>query len=143
MPSAGAPPLCNDLVLDAPPYFLKSDPGTAPAPEGGTIVDGTYFATGMTLYGQSLPDVSFGRDKFVISGSAWQEVSSPDDAPGGVNPDLHFTDSVATTGTSLTLSPTCPTGDDAQTVTYTAESGRLRLFILDHGAMFEGVFTRQ
>jgi hypothetical protein len=143
MPSAPPPPSCNDLVLDAPAFVLHSDPGAAPAATGGTIVDGTYFVTGATMYGQSLSDLPFGRHKAQISGSTWQEVESVDSEPGGVNPDEHRTFSLTSTGTSLTLSRSCPSGSETAVLQYSAEGSRLTVYVRDHGVVFANVFTRQ
>jgi hypothetical protein len=142
VPADPPPPPCNDLLLDAPPYVLTSAPGAAPAPTGGSIVDGTYFVTGATMYGQSFPDLPFGRHKVQISGASWQDAEGESE-PDGVNPDRYSTFSLTSAGTSLTLSRSCPAGSETMNLTYSAEEGRLTVFVLDRGVTFANVFTRQ
>jgi hypothetical protein len=99
---------CNDLLLDAPAVGFTYDLAAPPAPAGGTIADGTYFLTAQVLYQTaSGPTLPLGRTKAVIAGANWQEVSG-DPEPGSVNPDKRWTHELVATGTSLTLTPTCP-----------------------------------
>jgi len=143
--AAGQQPACNDLVLDAPDYAMSSDPGMQPAAKGGSIVDGTYFVMGTVWYGQAAGlDLPLGRAKFVLSGDTWEEVedldaSTEDDSH---EPTQHYTYTATTSGTSVTVVPTCPTAT-TQTFGYTAEGTSLTLHILDHGEPFDQKLERQ
>ena len=139
--AGGTTAVCNDLVADAPGFLLSNDPGPAPVAKGGTIVDGTYFATGETLYEtSSILAIDMGSAKVVISGSSWQEV---DGWPsGGVNPDKHVTATFSTSGTTLALNRTCPSATQ-EVVGFTADAQGFSLFGKDSGAAFGVVFARQ
>jgi hypothetical protein len=64
---------CNTLVLP-PQVTAMHSPSMAPTPTGGSIVDGTYVMTAMTVYdGKTGP---YGKYAFAadIGGSTWQVV---------------------------------------------------------------------
>jgi hypothetical protein len=134
---------CNDLVLDAPAVGFTYDLAAPPAPMGGTIADGTYFLTAQVLYETaSGPTFPLGRTKAVIAGTIWQEMSG-DPEPGSVNPDKRTTHALAATGTSLTLTRTCPSAGQLQSAPYTAEATRITLFVEDRAKTIGTVFTKQ
>jgi hypothetical protein len=139
--SAGEPslPPCNDLELDAPAFDMTNDPAPAPAPTGGEIADGTYFATAQILYDSDTPlTFEVGKVKIVIAGDVWQEASSD-----VANPNRHTTSKLSTSGTTLDLTRTCPTAGGTDVADYSADSDGFTLYVEDAGATFGTVFTRQ
>jgi hypothetical protein len=139
--AAGEPslPPCNDLELDAPTVNLTTDPDPAPAPTGGEIADGTYFATAEILYETaSSLTFEFGSAKVVIAGASWQEASAD-----VANPNRHTTSTLSTTGTTLDLTRTCPTAGVTESAEYSADGDGFTLYVEDGGETFATVFTRQ
>jgi hypothetical protein len=141
--SGGSAPLCNELELDAPAFEPSYDPDPAPAPEGGDIVDGTYFITGQIFYEMpSGPVIALGRTRIEIEGTEWQEVSG--DADGdGVNPDRHWTQTLSTSGTTLGLERTCPTAKATEFLEYTVEGETLIVYVEDANKTVGTIFTKQ
>ena len=109
-----APEVCNTLVNSAaviPVDQVASDP---PAPQGGTVVDGTYTQTSAVIYtGQGGPTGASGTTQTTlqVTGGTIQVVSTGDPATRTVT----FT----TSGTSLDSVDTCP-DTDTRPGTYTA-----------------------
>jgi hypothetical protein len=135
-------PVCNQLAEDAPTYSLTWDSGVAPIPEGGSIADGTYVLTRQTGYmATTLSAIEMGRLKVEITGSTWQQ--SEGILPYDVNPDQHSTYTSSTQGTKLTLTRTCPSAGQPETLGYTASADTLIMLVVDHGTTFESVLTRQ
>ena len=143
--SSGAPtgPVCNELALDAPPVDFSYDEAEAPEPTGGEIADGTYFLSAEIVYeAPPLPVVSFGRTQITIAGNVWQEVNG-DAEDDSNNPVRHSTSSLSASGTTLTLTRTCPSAGDPESAGYTATDTSLTLYIDDRGKSFGSVFTKQ
>jgi hypothetical protein len=138
--TGGTAAVCNDLVADAPNFQLTTDSGAAPAAKGGTIADGTYFATQEILYqtGASLT-VDMGSAKVVIAGSAWQEV---DGAMTGRSTNLSIAATFSTEGTTLTLNKTCPKVAK-ESYPFTADTQGFSFYGSDHGVAFAVTFARQ
>jgi hypothetical protein len=140
--AAGAAVKCNELFADATDVMLTTDPDDAPPPRGGTIADGTYYLTGQTWYGQSgqfsaaLPGV-----RVEIAGSIWQEVESNVD--NTIRPPRYRTNQLAVTGTTLTLTQTCPSAAAPKSMEYTFEGNVLTVYVVDAGATFGTTFERQ
>jgi hypothetical protein len=137
----GTAPVCNQLAEDAPTYGLTADPGAAPTPLGGIVVDGTYVLNRQTIYGMTLPATEMGRVKVEITGSTWQQAEAI--LPYDVNPDRHTTSTFSVQGTSLTMTRTCPSAGQPEISAYTADASSLTLFVVDHGMTAESVFTRR
>jgi hypothetical protein len=144
--AAGQAPACNQVVLDAPDFVMSMDPEMPPAAKGGTIVDGSYFLTGTTWYGQTGSDLPLGRAKFVIAGSTWEEVEDMDtsDEDDSLEPTRHFTFTATASGTSVTVVQTCPTRESpgSENFEYTAEGNTLTLYIVESGEHFAQVLER-
>ena len=64
--------MCNDIAIgNAQPIVRTVVEGSPPAPTGGTIVSGTYYATSSTVYHQSsqcaAPTLLTGSGTFVVT----------------------------------------------------------------------------
>ena len=134
---------------------VTTDP--APAAAGGTIANGTYVLTSETLHGEShFPPGTFDAQKVTstleVTGAVLQDVSK--DTMATVK---RSTNTVAVTGTSLTLTQTCsfPAKDGgasaAKATPFTANATTLSLFValapvatlLPAGGTFEIVYTKK
>ncbi len=100
--TGGAGP-CNTLVNNAPMVSKNVNAGAAPTMTGGTLMDGTWFLTRMDRYNNSTGS-STHRETWVFSGSQAQIVTDKStDAT-----QKHFSATYAISGSTLTLSVTCP-----------------------------------
>jgi hypothetical protein len=123
----GAAGACNTLVNAAPPVVQTRVAEAAPAPAGGTIVDGTYFLTSAIYYtgpgGLTRTDANTPKAVLVISNAACgtatvQDVSS-DPALG--YPDSHETVTFKPSGTQVSVFGVCPpSGNSGLSIGYTA-----------------------
>jgi len=131
---AEAATACNMLTNSATPITYSQVNQDPPTPQGGTIVDGTYAMTDASIYtGPNGPSGPSGMSQTTIqiSGNTIQVVSS------GQPPTRTVT--LATSGTSLTATDTCP---DAKVNhgSYTATPTTLLIF-LDGGTDDAGART--
>jgi hypothetical protein len=105
-------------------------------------VDGTYYLMGQTWFGQSgafsaaLPGV-----RVEITGTSWQEVEGSVD--NVIRPPIRRTNLLTVTGTTLTLTRTCPSAAAPESMEYTAEGNVLTLYVLDAGQIFGTTFERR
>jgi hypothetical protein len=140
--TAGAAVACNELPAVTADVMLSSAPEQAPAAQGGTIADGTYVLMGQTWHGQSEPfSVTLPGVRVQIAGTSWQEVEGA--AGNAINPPRRRTNQLAASGTTLTLTRTCPSAGAPETMEYTAEGDVLTLYILDGGSIFGTRFERE
>jgi hypothetical protein len=129
-----APPACNALANVAQPVTLQQVAQDPPQPQGGTIADGIYTITAVTLYtGPGGPSGQGGSSQTTIqiAGTTVQVASAGDPRTQTVN--------LATAGTTFTATDTCPDS----TVThgsYTAAASTLLIF-LDGGTDDAGTHT--
>jgi hypothetical protein len=134
--------MCNQVPADAIDIMMTTDPNPAPPPAGGTIADGTYYLTGQVWFGQSgqfsavVPGV-----RVEIAGSSWQEVEGS--ADNVIRPPIRRTNRLAVTGTTLTLTRTCPSAAAPLSTEYTFEGNVLTLYVVDAGQTFGTRFERQ
>jgi energy-converting hydrogenase Eha subunit B len=98
---------CVALVNEAPLVQQVNASGEPPTPTGGTITDGTYFLTAAAVYGADAavgPTGASYQDMTVLSGggTTYALVS-------GVGNDAQFSNgTVATIGTGIAITQTCP-----------------------------------
>jgi hypothetical protein len=90
---------------------------------GGNIISATYVLTDVsTFYGDGSADAwdtTQSREKVMFSGSQWQEAGAP---PGNMNgAPTRSNGTFQTSGTSLTLTPTCGGGHPG-TTSYSADN---------------------
>ncbi len=141
-PPGDAATTCNTLSNVASTVSFEQVAQDPPQPQGGTIADGTYTLTAATIYtGPGGPTGASGSSKVTvqISGTTIQVVTD------GSPPTKTVT--LATSGSTLTASDTCP--DTSVTHgSYTATAATLLIF-LDGGTDDAGArtlvetFTRQ
>jgi hypothetical protein len=139
--AAGAAIQCNEIPADATDVMMTTDPNPAPPPEGGTILDGAYYLTGQTWFGQSGPfSAALPGVRVEIAGTSWQEVEGS--ADNVIRPPRRRTNQLTATGTTVTLTRTCPSAAASESMEYTAEDNVLTLYVLDAGQIFGTTFER-
>ncbi|MGC4095092.1 MAG: hypothetical protein QM756_45670 [Polyangiaceae bacterium] len=141
--TGGSVTLCNQLALDGPDYVIAFASGSAPAPKGGSVVDGTYVYSRMITYGLAGSDIVAGRGKVVLSGTKWEAIED-NDASGDadINPSHTFTATFTTSGSEFALTQSCPK-PDSLSGSYTAEGDTLTLYVVESGVRFAEVLKRQ
>jgi hypothetical protein len=140
---AGMAPACNQVELNAPDYVISFVAGSPPEPKGGTIADGTYFYSRLVTYGRAGADIVAGRGKVVLTGTAWEAIEDNDaTTENDVNPSHASSATLDSSGTTFTLTQTCPEAD-ALAGGYTAEADTLTLYITDGGVQFAEELKRQ
>ena len=140
---SGGGKACNTNEPNAPDYPYNFVAEEAPAPTGGTIVDGTYFVTSVTWYESSLAPGSSntpGGIRIDIAGDQWNEA---DGSPDGIAPPVHFTFNLEVMSPNLVISQTCPNAGPAEQYAYSAEGDELLVFITDGPEIFGMLLTRQ
>jgi hypothetical protein len=140
--AAGALVTCNTITADAVDVMLTSHPDEAPPPQGGTITDGVYYLTGQTWYGQSGPfSAALPGVRVEINGTSWQEAEGS--ADNTIRPPIRRTRQLSVSGTTLTLTLTCPSAEPADSMPFTFDGNVLTLYVLDAGQIFGTRFERQ
>jgi hypothetical protein len=106
-PDASA--VCNQLDNPAAAVERTFVAQAPPAPQGGTILDGTYHRTGHLIYtgsgGQTGGSGQSFRETAVIGGGTYDHVLEA----VGASVELRQTHDLATSGTEITLTRTCGT----------------------------------
>jgi hypothetical protein len=133
---------CNTLDANAPDYSFNHVADAAPTPAGGTIVDGTYFATSVTWYRSPLTgsNILHGGIRIDITGSSWQEA---DGSPDDIAPPGHFTSELEVQSPNVVLTQTCPSPDGPDQYGYTVADDTLTVFITDGAEVFGMALARQ
>jgi hypothetical protein len=134
---------CNQVETNAKTYPFVSDSGPAPEARGGTILDGTYFATSETQY-ESPPSPTFYRRgaRIEIAGSSWQEADppEPEDTLGTIR---RYTYAVSVESPRLTMTETCPSAGEPQVFSYTVEQTGLIVYLPTGDVTLGITLTRQ
>ena len=106
---------CNNVANAAPTIALENLTGTAPAPAGGTIADGTYYLLSLRNYGAPYADTTVKETLVFAGGNHYDDVTLFE---GDTSP---TTESAVYTalGTTYTRSFTCPS-QPARGRSYTA-----------------------
>jgi hypothetical protein len=116
-----SPVICNMLANTAPVAQVTTSTDAPPTPTGGTIVPGTYYGTSFVVYvgDAGLPPDSLGTESVTYQFASNGDVQvSENDARG----DTTATATFATSGTSLTITDTCP-DDSSDEGTYSVTTG--------------------
>ncbi len=97
---------CNDLSNTAPVVEEEQQPTDPPQPDGGTLVDGTYFLTAVTVYtgdgGASGPDGRMTQQTSTSASGTGQSVTTE----GGCT--SHSSSALTFDGNMIALTGTCP-----------------------------------
>jgi hypothetical protein len=118
-----AGPPCNTIANDAPVVNTTEIAAEPPAPQGGTIADGTYWATALDIYtGPTGPAGVTGTSQMttLIQGDTVQIVSS--------GQPTRRTVTLTTADASFTSVDTCPDSQMSQGA-YTATPTTLTIFL--------------
>ena len=132
--ASDAAPSCNALANAAPIVSVEQGASDPPAPQGGTVVDGTYWLTAAVVYtGPSGPTGMTGtaQTTLLVQGGTVQMATSGTPATRTVT----FT----TSGTDLDSVDTCP-DTDSRSSGYTATASTL-VVELDAGTDDAGART--
>jgi hypothetical protein len=144
--SGGATGPCNALQNVAPAVIPVWVEGAQPTPAGGTLVDGTYYLTAVSIYtgpgGVSGPTAMMRKMVLVISNAAsgtatFQFIDNENVAGGGT--DRRATWTVTPNGTKLVVVGRCPNADGTGTTDYAASGNTFTLYHQTDLALF----TRQ
>jgi hypothetical protein len=99
---------CNNLANTAPSVQEENVSTAPPTPKGGTIPDGKYFLTAAKVYtgpgGASGPTAVTDQLTDVVSAGTFQYVEA---VTGGTGSGGVYSGTIATSGTTLTLTFTC------------------------------------
>lgn len=128
VPHDGGP--CHALANGASESTIETVKGTAPAPTGGTIADGTYFQTKFVIYDPSSnaspPEPGGLKSTLRITGKTMDLVLDLGDGENKT-----FIETFTATGTTLDRVLTCPkTGKDLDAV-YSVAGSELVIYETD------------
>lgn len=102
-PAEDAGSNCTNQENSAPAITSNANPNPLPTPQGGTVVDGTYYLTSETAYGSTTNGGTKHQETLVISKGTMAIVKI-----GLTNPIDRATWTFTTSGTNLTRTRTCP-----------------------------------
>ncbi|MGH7440779.1 MAG: hypothetical protein ACRENE_34240 [Polyangiaceae bacterium] len=121
--------------------------GTAPVPTGGAIVDGTYYVTARTLWG----DADAGYDGGTVFTSSetvaittsngvsiWDDIASSSSGSSQETATL----SVVASGTDLLITSLCPTAEQVSRGFFVTGND-IHILVPSNGVMVESVLTKQ
>ncbi|HKO92207.1 MAG TPA: hypothetical protein VJU61_13680 [Polyangiaceae bacterium] len=134
---------CDDTAPAAPFPVAVRDTGTAPEPEGGTIVEGTYTMTRVRLFGDFTSVRGEGlvlRGNYVHRNSTTYLASS-----GAALTGVRQLGTFTTTGTALAVdTENCGIAGSSPSIWgYTASATQLELFKQDFGFLTVETYLRQ
>jgi hypothetical protein len=121
---------CNALVNAASEAMASTVKSAAPTATGGTIVDGTYFLTDITLYDPagtaSAPEPAGIQVTLAITGNLMESVQTyPDDSSDT------FAETFVVNGTALNRTLTCPKAAPDLSAVYSAAGNKLTIYETD------------
>jgi hypothetical protein len=138
----GTPATCNVLIDDGPVVTPTAVAATAPTPAGGTLVDGTYDLTALTLYtgpgvSASPPSGTFSA-VYQITGNIAQQV-------GRLNgSEARYTSTFTISGTTFLSADTCPMPkQNSDSVSITATPTGFRVYDSVTGGILEQSYTKR
>ncbi len=142
---------CNQLMPGAPAILSNSN-GTPPTANGGTIASGTYVLTTLTTYGcgptSSGSSATFaGTFSFTATSPSTgsfelAEAYNGEDAGGSSSSALALSGTYTTSGSNLTLTPTCPLGRQPAVSPYTATASEIDVVDANpNGCLQNGVIS--
>ena len=126
---------------NATPINVQQVGEALPAPIGGAIVAGTYYLTAVNIYtglgGTSGPTGEVVQETLSFGVGIIQDISAIG-ADAGVGAATGYSANYTTTGSSITVSYTCPVAAPA-TATYSAIGSTFHLFV----GTTENIYTFQ
>lgn len=128
---AGGGSDCGELVSTAPSLTEVQRASELPAPQGGSVTDGTYVLTARNVYPPSTASSAQHSATLKLASERYELVRSGD---------LRETGTFSTMAVVLKLSATCPAVQSRSTP-YTATASTLTLFTVSED--LEEVFTKQ
>jgi hypothetical protein len=120
---AGDAGACNTVAQIGNLVDKVSFPTQAPAPAGGTIVDGTYRLTEFSIYDPAQPGGVTGvqiKATMVISNGTIEDVTF------GAGGEARSNGTYSVSGTQMTTTTTCPLGKGSRTFGFTAAGAQLQ-----------------
>ena len=127
---------CNTIDNAATKFTSTKSTAAMPTPAGGTIVDGTYFETAETAYEASTAGPGGDHQETNVIAAGKLEVVKL----GVTNPIDRTSWTFTTSGTTLTLTRTCPSAK-TQPLGFTASGNTLMVF--DSLAKTVKTYTKQ
>jgi hypothetical protein len=129
---------CNTLVADGPAVAPTAAAETPPSPSGGAVSDGTYALTALKVFTtQPIPAMGTASGIFQIMGSTLQAVQILN------GQEKHTTSTVAISGTSFTLTDTCPAPSSPTSYPFTATSTDLFVYASTPLGMLEQKYSKR
>ncbi len=119
-----AAPACNAIANQAADVAYQFSSDTAPVGSGGTVADGTYALSSAVVYPSNAGDAGLNASASItlsVSGSTWQLSSREAEQASTLSATF------APSGTSFTLTETCPTDEPLLSGTFTASAGQIVL----------------
>lgn len=130
---------CNALVDDGPTVTLTAVPDDTVEPVGGALSDGRYHLSGLILHtgpnGGNIAPAQSMSVTLELKGSTMQQVGKAD---GAVK---RYTVTVATSGTTLSTTDTCPV-PDSSTHQFSATAEAFRIFNETELGIVEQVYSK-
>lgn len=112
--------------------------GEFPAPQGGTLIDGTYVLTKYEIYPPGSVDAYQRKSTYRFTGGAIEMVEQKD-----TDPEMHVTGTFEVTGAaSGVLHATCPEVAD-RPASFTATPTEFKLFVIKSGMNEVHTFVKQ
>jgi hypothetical protein len=134
--TARAGSTCNAIVGDAPSVTSTNSSAKVPAAAGGSMSDGTYVLSSMTIY-TALPFPGITLSSLMqISGGTIQQVTNMN------GEEKRFTTSFATAGPSIAMTDTCPMRKSG-TYAFTATPTEFRMYLTSPFGKIEQTFTKR
>ncbi|HLK89201.1 MAG TPA: hypothetical protein VKZ18_04850 [Polyangia bacterium] len=138
---------CNGLTATACATPVMSTAPT-PVPAGGSLANGTYDLSGITIYGTTDANVGFNAQRgalAVADATASSATLDLVDVFGSITQRAHGTTVVA--GANLAFTASCPSPDAGQdasgSVTFTATSTTITLFRIRFGLTLASLYTKR
>jgi hypothetical protein len=144
--SASSGDTCNTVVADGPCVTVQVSAAAAPTPAGGTIVAGTYRLTSETFYGAAGGNQQDDRrETYVVSGVTALGFTLDQSRTSGTHVE-RSRGTVVVSGTTVTLTPTCPPpgdgGNNGGSAQFTATANTFSLIQAKNGGTDVSVYTK-
>jgi hypothetical protein len=121
--------VCNALAPTGPLVTEACSSGSVPAPQGGTIQDGTYLLESVTYYGPCPATLTQDRVVWVICGNRWDSAQ----VIGSATTTYDVSVSAGDASSALSVDVMCPLPGASFAYSYDATPGHLSLHFLVPG----------